>query len=214
MMKLACLLFLLFFFTQLPLQAQVVFSFDGLKHVDSAVIYRGIDNKISLKNLSVDSTFSIEIKSSKGEIIEQHSRTEFIYMPRKAYSDLDTLILWINGREITRKVVSVRKMSDPEIWIAGGKFSKISKQSLLASPYLIVVYPQSQLNVYDYIARMEITAKYGGLSYFYKVQGNFFPPELIRAITIYKGKVILECDVVFYGGLRCPTRTEVIYEVF
>lgn len=197
----------------LPSHAQFEFSFLNLRSTDSAVVYRGIENPIEIKNVG-DYVYPYQVKAIFGRVERRGERPVYFYKCNDINTNTDTLVIYKEGKEMCRKPIEVRRISHAVVYLAGHKSgSRISRQLVLAVPYFVVISPGSLYRKYDVIHRTTVHASYGGQKVEFKMNGNRLAPELLDEIKTGKSPITMDCSLT-YHGMSCGITQSFHCEIF
>lgn len=189
-----------------------LFSFEGLTRKDTALVYRGWENPIRI--VDYQAGVSYQVLAKHGEISPVNETGSFVYRVRE-WGVSDTLTLYAGGRFMGQMPLSVCRIPDPELRLAGAPPGNLSKSSMFAAPYMVARFPGCYLNCFLQVTDFTLRWVYGGMEMHYQISGNRITDDALKQMAAYKGRLRLYFDNVRFRGCGiCSRTTQFSYELF
>ena len=193
----------LLLFTSIAGFCQVEFQLNSCITPNCNVLFSLVENNISIKGLDPGSNTVLVSSTGKTEKV---SNTEFIVITKSSSSD--TLTLFVNGKKVLHQFFDVELVQDPNARIGVSPDTVLSKDEIIANPYLKVQYGNS-----GFRSGIHITSYYLEIIdqnqeiYFFDKRGNQLTSDIINIVrqlkpgstlVFYKIKAIQNTSVSKY----------------
>lgn len=169
---------------------------------DTNLLYQNISNRIEVKG--VENLDKIKVTSTKSEVMEYEG--DFIFNPK--HLGIDTIQLFKGKTKIFENYFEVKEIDSPKVQIAGTFDTLISKERIIAAPFISVVMPNCFYKFFVYITAFEMTTSIKGrASMHFEMKQNKLSPEAIIEIKKMKSG-----DKIIFDGIRaipnggCPRK--------
>jgi GldM C-terminal domain len=183
--------------------AQVQLLNTSLIKPDSAILFLGVENKLSLIGIKWNS--SINCTSSKCAI---DTFTGFI-IAKPHLIGLDTLRIFDAKSKVFEKVFRIDTLPNPTMLIAGSADTVLYKEAFAAVPNIAIVYANCLFKSKARVTEFEMTiVKKDTSIYRIYTRGYFFSEEALSKIELLKrGDKIVFDNIIFASGQgsNCPS---------